>query len=478
MKVMKYLSYKAKKKMVNTMSDKKVKRNIRIVFFVYFSILILLVMHITKFYLVDKFEIINTTLNPRVFIVKDDIIKGSILDKNNEVLAKSYEEGHGRIYLDYPQSLAFSHIVGFIIEGGLGLEANYSLTLQSLNNELIDRINNLISDKRLEGLNIKLTIDKEFQNFVYNEMKVVEKGAVVVIEPSTGKILAMVSMPSFNPNEIDYNVDDTRYLNRVVQGMYPPGSIFKVISALAIMRNVEDYENDFYECNGEISIDGATISCYNHNQHGKVNLSKAIEQSCNTYFAYQGNRLGIETLRETAENLGFNKVLNFDLTTKVSKITEDEVSTLKLMQTYIGQGDTLVTPLQMAVLYGGIANGGMAMSPYIVESVVDNEYNEVEKVTPKVINKEITSKEAEVINNMLVAVVEEGTAMSLNQLDYSIAGKTGSAEANSEVTHGWFAGYAPSDNPKIALCIIFEDSNGSKATMNTVKNIFEYYLKE
>ncbi len=458
--------------------NNKIKRNIRVVFFVYFTVLFLLVTHILKFYLIDKFEIVNTTLNPRVFIEKKDIVKGSIFDKNNEVLVESFSDVEGRVYLDYPEYLSFSHILGFITNGGLGLESNYSLTLQNLNNELVDRFNNVLLGEELQGSNIGLTINKDFQNFVHNEMQVIDKGSIVVIEPSTGKILALTSIPSFNPNEIDYNIDDTRYLNRATQGLYPPGSTFKIISALTIMRNIDNYDNDFYDCTGEITINGSTISCYNKNVHGEVNLSKAIEKSCNTYFAYQGNKLGIEPLREVAQSLGFNKALKFDLITRSSEITkDDELSTLKLMQTYIGQGDTLVTPLQMAIIYSTIANGGMTMRPYIVETVLDNDFNVIQKVKPEVINKAMTAKETEIINNMLIDVVRDGTATSLNGLNYQIAGKTGSAEASNNVTHGWFAGYAPSDNPEIALAIIFEDSNGSSATMKTVENIFEYYLK-
>ncbi len=464
---------------VSIMSNKKKKlnRNIRVVFLVYFIMLLLLIGHILFFYFYRSFGIINTTSNPRVFIQDEDVIKGSIVDKNGYVLASSEEGNPNRIYLDYPENYSFAHILGFITNGGLGLEANYSLTLQKVDDEFTNRVKNLFTKDKLHGMNIRLTIDKDFQNYVYNELQVVDKGAVVAIEPSTGKILALASTPSFDPNNVDYTLDDTRYLNRVTQGLYPPGSIFKVISAITIMRNVEDYENQYYTCTGSITIDGATIDCYNNVAHGEVNLSRAIEQSCNTYFAYFGHQLGIEPLVETAIDLGFNKAINFDLQTKISTVSTEEMGTLEIMQTYIGQGNTLVTPLQMAMIYSGIANGGVIMKPYIVDAVLDEDMKVKEKVHPSIYNTSMSTKEAMELNEMLELVVEKGTARSLNDLTFKVAGKTGSAEVTSEVTHGWFAGYAPSDNPKIALAIIFEDSGGSKATLNTVGNIFEYYLE-
>ncbi len=454
----------------------KIKRNIRVVFFVYFTVLIMLVTHILKFYLLDTFELINKTLNPRVFIVKEDIVKGSILDKNDEVLAYSNDEE--RIYLNYPEYLSFAHILGFTTNGGLGLEANYSLLLQKLNNEFTDRLANVFSGEQLNGLNIKLTIDKEFQNYVYNELQKFEKGAIVAIEPTTGKILALASTPSFNPNVIDYNSDDTKYLNRVTQGVYPPGSVFKVVSGLTIINNVNNYDDEFYNCTGEITIEGETITCFNHNAHGKVNLSRAIEQSCNTYFAYYANEIGIQPLIQIAQNIGFNSVFKFDLITKISTVTNElDISTFEVMQTYIGQGNTLVTPLQMATLYSGIANGGVMMKPYVVEHTLSEKGNIIKKVKPEIMNKEISAKDAEQINNMLIKVVENGTAKKLSELNFKVAGKTGSAEASNNMTHGWFTGYAPADNPQIAIAIILEDSGGSFATMDTVKNIFNYYLE-
>lgn len=469
------------KKRGEQVSDEKnkVMRNIRLVFIFYFTILVLLVMHILNFYLVDKFEIVNRTLNPRVFLVEEDIVKGSILDRNNNVLASSEKDIDSRIYLEYPDYLSFSHILGFITNGGLGLEANYSLTLQKMDNEFLDRLENLFTSNDLHGQNIKLTIDGDFQKYVHSQISNVSGAAIVIMEPSTGKILALSSSPSFNPNEINYEQtnNDTKYLNRSVQGTYPPGSIFKILSALTIMRNDENYDEHYYTCTGSVTIDGATISCYNNNAHGEVNLSKAIEKSCNTYFANRGYELGIEPLDTVATSLGFNKAINFDLLTKISKISTDtDMSTLELMQTYIGQGNTLVTPFQMATIYSGIANGGIIMKPYLVESVLDEDMNEEKIVKPEILNSEITAEEAKILNEMFVSVVNSGTATTLSNLNFQVAGKTGSAEASNDETHGWFAGYAPADNPQIALAVIFEDSGGSSATMSTVYNIFDYYL--
>lgn len=440
-----------------------INKNIRIMFFIYLGLLALCIAYLLKFLIIDKDEVVNSSINPRVNIIDSTVQRGTIYDKDGQVLAVSIED---RVY---PYDSTYAHTVGFTDRGLSGIESAYSLALQHPKWEIVQRTRNLVEGEQVKGSDIYLTMDTELQELVTNKLNG-KAGSIIVLEPSTGKVLAMASSPTYNPNNIadiwDSITSDSNnsvLVNRSTDGLYPPGSVFKIITALAYMRYDNEYEQYVHNCTGSVTIDGETIRCYDSVAHGEVDLSKAMIVSCNTYFASLSEIMPTEEVEKVAQEFYFNKKFKFDLPISASVIDiEDNV-----MQSYIGQGDTLVTPINMAIVTQAVANNGIVMQPYMVEGVG------ADKVTPTKMATLMSIEEASVLNEMLKDVINVGTAQKLNTLPYYVAGKTGSAENGSGADHGWFVGYAPADNPQVAVVVVYENIGGSKYVLGDVYDIFD-----
>ena len=298
------------------------------------------------------------------------------------------------------------------------------------------------------------------------------KGAVIVMEADTGKILAMVSKPDFDPNQIasnweTLNTDETNspLLNRATSGSYAPGSVFKIVTTLAYMRQYSNYSDYSYDCAGSITVDNTTIPCAGGNVHGHEDLRSSFANSCNSSFANLGLQLDIEGYRDTAKDLLFNSQLPSVLDyTKGSFVLDEESPTSEIMMTAMGQGRTTVSPYQMALITQAIANGGTLMEPYLVDSVTNYTGTEVRRNVPKSYARLMTSAEASQLKEYMAAVVNEGTGSVLAGRSYTVAGKTGTAEYSSEssdMTHSWFTGFTNVDNPELVITVITEGSDGS-----------------
>ena len=314
------------------------------------------------------------------------------------------------------------------------------------------------------------------------------KGAVVVLEPATGKILAMVSKPTFDPNQIetewDYlnsDSDNSPLLNRVTQGAYAPGSTFKIVTALEFMRENPDYANYTYDCQGAITWGDTTIHCFASTVHGLEDLRSSFANSCNSSFANIGLSLNKTSYRQTAEELLFNKKLPSVLDYSKSSFAVDEnTGEAEIMMTAMGQGNTLVSPYHMALITSAVANGGTLMRPYLVDKVTNHTGNEISKNVPKSYKKLMTSDEAAQLKEYMRAVVEEGTGMDLNYGSYTVAGKTGTAEYSmddGEKTHSWFVGFTNVDNPELVISVIIEgyDGNSGAKAVPIAKQILDSY---
>ena len=310
----------------------------------------------------------------------------------------------------------------------------------------------------------------------------------MALEPSTGKVLAMVSKPGYNPNTVEEDWDrlvedeesQSALVNRATQGLYPPGSTFKVLTAIEyILENPSLYQNYSYKCEGSDSFEGNIINCYNNEKHGELNLSNSLAKSCNASFANIGLSLDINSFNKLCGKFMFNKKLPVKFEYNRSKFLLNKKSgKAELMQTVIGQGKTTITPLQNAMIAATIANGGEMMVPYVTDHT-ENEAGQVVKSYKPVSNGKIISEEvAGIIGKFMQAVVEKGTGSSLNGFSYHVAGKTGSAEFDSEGTsHAWFIGYAPAKKPKIAVSIVVEGAGtGSQYAVPVAKEMFRRYL--
>lgn len=461
----------------------KMKKNIRRVFWLYFLLLFMLQVYLANFILVDSKDIITNANNPRLSNLYTNIKKGDILDNNETILADSIKT-KDEYTREYKESESFVHVIGNSKLQKSGIESKYNFQLQKLDNEILNRLDAIMFSKELLGNSVVITIDTELQKLAYEKLGT-KKGAIVAIEPSTGKILAMVSYPSYNPNTISENwevlsqdEENSPLINRATQGLYPPGSVFKIVSAATIIRNIGDYKNYEHDCKGSITIDGSTINCYNNTVHGKVNLEKAVALSCNTYFALMSEKIAAEEFQKMANSLYFNNSYGLKLDYNKSSFVLDSSSSLnERMQTIIGQGKTLMTPLHIGMITSAIANGGIMMEPYIVDHIKTPNGKKIDTHIPRKLSSVFTSDESAEITKMMMDVVTYGTAKESAIKGIEVAGKTGTAQNNKELDHGLYTIFAPAEKPEIVVTVVLENIGSSSKAIPIGRDIIKFYLK-
>lgn len=460
------------------------KRNIRRVFWLYFALFALLVMYLCKFVLADSREIVANSYNPRMGVTDPAIKRGDVRDRNGNLLASSNQDASSAYRREYPYGKAFAHVVGYTDHGKTGVEAKYNFEMETLSHEIYQRARGLLMSEEICADSAVLTLDADLQRFAYETMGG-RKGSVVVMEPSTGKILCMVSHPAFDPESIasDWaalkdDEENSPLLNRASQGMYPPGSVFKIVTAAAVIEHWAEYQDFVYECRGEETFGNNRIRCYDGKVHGEVGLEDAFAQSCNTYFATVGMELGPDVLRGVAERAGFNAAYPFALVNNRSSFVLSEASTEgEVIATSFGQGKTLVTPLHMAMITSAVGNGGVMMKPYIVDHFENYDGTEKGKVLPALLGQAFSQEETTMLTDMMRLVVEVGTGKNVRIDGVQVAGKTGSAENGTGADHGWFVGFAPADNPKVAVSVILENCGGSINALPLAREVMAYALK-
>ena len=439
--------------------------------------------YITYFQVARSRDIIRSPYNARQDSYADRVVRGKILDKDGNVLAQTNVSEDGTETREYPYGNMFAHVVGYSVQGKSGLESVENFELLTSNAFFLEKIKNEFQDKKNMGDSVVTTLNLELQEAAYDALGNY-KGAVVVMEPSTGKILAMVSKPDFDPNTVAENWDflntdqDSVLLNRATQGQYAPGSTFKVVTALEYMRENPDCENYGYNCTGAIEKDGVTIRCYNGHVHGQVGFQDSLAYSCNTSFSNIGLSLDIKNFRETSKELLFNSKLPSVLPySKSSFSLEPGAGSADKMMTAMGQGKTQVSPYHMALITSAIANGGTLMKPYLVDSVTNYTGAVIDKNKPEKYKSLMTSEDAAKLKQYMSAVVDYGTASVLSGQSYTAAGKTGTAEYSSdkEKDHSWFIGMTNVDNPELVISVIIESSDGTAKAVDVAKQVFDAY---
>lgn len=422
-----------------------------------------LIVYLSYFQMFKSAKIKNHPYNKRLWANEEKVKRGSILDRNGLVLAESEktEDSNKRIY-NY--GALYSHVIGYSSRefGKSGLELKYNNELLDINPSMtINDLKNIVLPSSV-GNDLILTIDHSMQEKSRNLLKN-HKGAIVTMNPKTGEIYSMVSLPDFdasNLNEVWKSViedPNSPLLNRAIQGLYPPGSTFKVVTAAALINSNGNIDLN-YNCTGETTIDGRKFKDYGSISHGQINLDGAIAKSCNTYFIDKANELGYNSLYNMAEGFMFNKPIQFDLDVKESQISRKELKGTSLSATAIGQGEVLSTPLNMALIASTIANNGKMMEPYLVKEIVNKNDRVIKTTSPKIMSEPIDTFTAIELGNMMRDVVRSGTGKSASIKNVQVAGKTGTAENASGKTHSWFIGYAPFEEPELAVAVILEES--------------------
>ncbi len=468
-------------------------REFAVVAYCFIGLFLCCIGYFVYFQLVKSEDFINNSYNARQENFEKTIIRGKILSADGEVLAKTDTDSEGNETRRYPYSELFSHIVGYSTKdhGRSGIEAWANFNLLRSNAFFLEKTMDKVTDEKSIGDNVITSLQYPLQQAAYDALGEFD-GAIVVMEPATGKILAMVSKPDFDPNTVSENWEQivadenskSPLLNRASQGLYPPGSTFKIITALEYIRqNPNDYQNYAYSCSGTIQENNSKLSCFSGEVHGTVDLKRSFVKSCNTSFANMGLSLDADQMKKTCDGLLFNQALPVEKleTSKSSFVLNQNSSTSEVMDTSIGQGKTLVTPLHMLMITSAVANDGVLMKPYVIESTQNHDGQTVKTYESKEYGLVLTKEEAGILREYMRETVTSGTASKLNGMSYEAYGKTGSAEfgTNKGDSHAWFVGFAHrEDKADIAVAVIVEKAGiGSAYAVPAAKEVLDAYYR-
>lgn len=437
----------------------------------------------------DSENTINNSYNARLDQFETRIVRGGLLDNKGRVLAQTTVDLNGDETRNYPYDALFAHVIGYSSHGKAGLESLANFYLLSSHVNLTEKTVNELSGIKNPGDTVITTLNVDLQQAASDALGD-RRGAVIVMEPDTGKVLAMVSKPGFNPNTLkdDWEAlvsgdnNQAQLLNRATQGLYPPGSTFKIVTALEYMReHPDDYQDYTFDCDGYYEQGEYTIKCYHGNAHGHQNFTQAFANSCNGAFADLGLQLNLSKMHTLSEQLLFNKEQPLAVAySKSSYAMNAGADTWEILQTSIGQGVTQMTPMHNAMLTAAIANGGTLMKPYFIDRVESVAGEEIKKFLPEACGNLITADEAARMAELLRSVVTEGTGSAVRTDAYTVAGKTGSAEFETgKETHAWFTGYAPYEHPQIVVTVIVEESgSGGQIAAPIARSIFDTYFSQ
>jgi peptidoglycan glycosyltransferase len=444
----------------------------------------------------DSTNLKDNIQNRRPLIAEQTVKRGTVKTADGVTVAESHPVGGGKhpVYVrHYPQGSLFGNPVGysFIELGQTGIEHSENAVLAGERNEftsIIDQIRGVPQ----EGDNVTLTIDSQAQQIATQALQSAisstpgasgSGGAVVALDPSTGAVKAMVSVPGYDPN----SVTDTRVykqltrpgsgaplVNRPTQSVYPPGSTMKVVTATAALDSGKFTPSSVLSGHSPQTIGGVPLSNAGGEQFGDIDMTTALTHSVNTYFAQVGEQIGTSTLVSYMKRFGFYSDPQLDYPGLQMAPSGPYNSSGHLVSSgfdvgrvAIGQGGAegqdLTTPLQMAEVAATVANGGKLMRPTFVQEVTDPDGRVTRKLAPKVQSTVMSPQTATQLTDMMTHVTQEGTAAGLTVNGVTFAGKTGTAEIGDPaqgVNQPWFIAFAPAVNPQVAVAATIERCQG------------------
>lgn len=440
----------------------KENKKIIIVLYAMVAMFIVMVLYLAYFQIVKSDKIVNNPYNSRLWVDEAKYQRGSILDRNGVVLAESIETESGEQQRNYPFASLFCHVLGYTSTdyGKTGLEQTFNTELLNMNKTTpIDDIKNLVIENTI-GNDIMTTLDVELQSHASSLLEG-HKGSIILMNPKTGEVHAMVANPTFNPNTISndweelINNKESPLLNRSTQGLYTPGSVIKIITATAIMEESDRIDLN-YDDQGKTEVEGYTINNFEHIAHGQINMMWALVHSSNAYFVDKALEVGSLKMSDVFEKFMFNRKIGFDIPVEVSTSPfKDGMSTSDLAAASYGQGTTLVTPLNMAMSVSALANEGKMVRPILVKKIIKEDGELIRDVNTNIISQVTTSEIANTLKEYMQTVVENYHTAQIPGLDSG--GKTGTAETASGLTHAWYVGFAPVDNPRFAVAVVLEE---------------------
>ncbi|MBV7363112.1 penicillin-binding protein 2 [Actinomycetaceae bacterium TAE3-ERU4] len=411
--------------------------------------------------------------------------RGPIIVAGKEIALSKKVEGNVQYQREYPLGPEYASITGYAavkLHVYSGLEAAASADLDGTSNSLwTQRIQDLLTGSQPRGGALILTIDPKMQKAAYDSLQG-RTGAAVVIDRGTGEIKALVSTPTFNPNDIvqanakkgrkdlsELQDDPRRPLtNRVISGdRYPPGSVFKIIvAATALERGIVNLDS-VVEAPRELKLPGTNHTIKNYGGeacgNGHPKFSFAFAHSCNTPFAKLGMDLGWDALSAQAKKFGFETDISIPMMVTPSVFPQTD-GKAQLAQASIGQLNVQITPLEAAMVSAAVANDGKLMKPFLIESTANRDLVVQKTTEPQMISQAVSPEVAKKLRSLMTDVVVEGTGKPASIKGIQVAGKTGTAETGRNGSHAWFTGFAPADNPKYAIAVVLEAGNGEYLT--------------
>lgn len=464
---------------------KELRRNIRILGAIMLSGILVLAIYLNYTVMLNGNRWTNSASNTRLVTARKNVIAGDILDRNGVTLATSDEDG-ARVY-NSSSSIrrAVSQTVGDTLGmSGTGVETFHASTLLGLSNNILDRVTQALSGAERRGSDIYLTIDAELSEYIMERFPENKSGAVVLMNYKTGELYAMVSLPTYDPKRVAKRSDedaDAPYLNRATQGMYPPGSTFKIVTLAAALESLTDVQQREFYCAGEMVVGDGTVTDNEGNGHGDLTLKSAFTRSCNLTFGSLALELKAARLKSKAEAMGFNTNFLFrDLVVYESSFPNPE-SDYELAWAGVGQGKVLATPLHMAMIAGAIANEGQMVEPQLISSIVGDSGIPQVRTSRGVFRRIVSQNVARIIDSYMKATVESGTGSKAQVDGYTIAGKTGTAEVSSSKSvkpHAWFVGYCADEEHPLAIAVVVENGgHGGDVAAPLAAKIFKKAIK-
>lgn len=450
------------------MSDKE-KQRILVLLGGISILLIALMVYLTYFMIFEGETYRTSSQNRRNTIEASNVHRGAFYDTNGQVLAQTIENSDGNKMRSYNYPEIYSHIIGYTYPdlGKAGLELTMDDYLTNQNNAGILEAIKKYFDRESIGNSINLTINTNVQRTA-SELLGDNKGSIVAMNPKTGEIYSLVSKPQFNPSTLRENweeinsSEDSPLFNRAINGLYPPGSVMKVISTAAILEAGIDLD---YEHTGLQVIDGYEYKDATDSKYGNIGLTEAFTRSLNTYFVEKIQDVGMTGFASTASRFMFEKEIPLELPVSKSTLNYDSNTTKnQISASSIGQGRVLATPMEMALTASAIGNNGVIMKPHLVKNIVNHEGDIIKTTEHEEISNAVSPEIASQINDLMELTTTSGTGTRAAIRGIQVASKTGTAENETGNTHAWYIGYAPADDPQVAVAVIVEQG-GSGGTV-------------
>jgi peptidoglycan glycosyltransferase len=473
-----------------------VNARIRNLFGLVTALFALLIAFTTYWAVFEADELEANRANKRPLLEEQQIRRGLILARDGQVLARNRAVGESPRFYErtYPEGALFGHPVGysFVERGRVALEREYNDDLTGKQDEFQSLLDEIRGRER-EGNDVFTTLDAQAQQ-VARDGLAGRTGAVVAIEPASGRIRALVSIPGYDPNEIPRRFGDLRraprspLLDRAVQSGYPPGSTMKVVTATAALDSGRYNPNSVVDGKSPKRIGGVPLNNFGNEDFGPITLTTALTNSVNTVWGEVGQKLGKGTMFEYMRRYGFDRKPLIDLPSDEIRASGvygrrgrvlGPSDAIDIGRVAIGQERLQVTPLQMALVPAGVANGGSLMRPHLVEQIKDRDGRTVRRVKPSEQNRVMKESTAAQLASMMANVVEEGTGTAAALQGISVAGKTGTAEVGTSINQAWFIGFAPVDNPRVAVAVTVERTTGQGGTVAApiAKSVMESLLR-